>query len=131
MSLEHRLNQAIDSHVKTDNEKLYDNYMEGKRLEREGKRICDQVRTEIGNAMENGELVGYSDAYLSLQERTTYDINQNKASEVLTQGIWIRAAEVTPKKVKALLDAEIITQAEFDQIATPVTSYSLVTKTTR
>ena len=129
LTLQHRLEESAQYESATENERLYLTYMEGKRLGRAGEELCKQVRAEIDAKMSDGELVGYPDAFLTIQERTTYEIDQEKAMKVLSAAVWKRSAEISPKKLKALLEAGVVTQKEFDSIATPVVSGSLVPKT--
>lgn len=129
MSLQHRLAQSEEVSSKTDNERLFDTYQEGCRLEREGVRIKKECRPEIDSLMESGELVGYPDAHLSLQERTTLSADMDELAKDLGVEIALRVASVDSTKLKKLIDAGVI--REDAPYVTKTVATSLVTKTNR
>ncbi len=131
MSLEHRLQTPPVTEGKSENEQLFDRWQELKSVERAVENQLKELRPLIDEKMATGELVGYPDAMLTFQERTTYKVDQEKASEVLGKEVWARCAEITGPKLKKALELGLVTPAEFDEIATPVVSNSLVTSTTK
>lgn len=123
--LEHRL--AESSETKTENQKLFDAYQEAKRQEREAKRAADELRPAIDELMKSGEFVGYPDAYLTLQERTTLTADMEKLVEDLGPEIALRVASVDSAKLRKLIDAGVV--KENAPYVSKTVATSLVTKT--
>ncbi len=127
--LEHRVNEAVSvsEGTKTDAERLYDAYQEGKRLEREGAELCKSVRAEIDALIADGELVGYPDAYLTLQTRESMTVDIDALVADLGEKIALRVCDVSAAKVKKLVELGLI-PADAPYLTKNVTG-SLVTTT--
>lgn len=110
MRLEHRVNEAIGmaEGTKTEAERLYDAYQEGKRLEREGKSLCESVRPEIEALMSDGEKVGYGDAWMAYQESEKFTVDLDALVEDLGEKIALRVCDVSSAKVRKLVELGLI-----------------------
>lgn len=125
--LEHRLSETVEA--KTPEEQLYLAWQDLKQQERFVQDQLKALKPEIEAKLASGEMVGYPDAHLTLQESTRYQVDQQKAKEVFGPDVWARCAEVTGPKMRDALKIGLITQSEFDSVTTPQVSSSLVTKT--
>lgn len=123
--LEHRLSESLET--KSENERLFLQHQEGKRLEREGKRICDSVRKDVDERLARGELVGYSDAYLAYQESEKFSADMDALVADLGPDIALRVCTVDSAKLKKLIEVGLV-KADAPYITKSVTA-SLVTKT--
>lgn len=131
MRLEHRVNEAIGmaEGTKTEAERLYDAYQEGKRLECEGKNLCDSVRGEIEALMADGEKVGYDTAWLGYQERTSLTVDMDALVADLGEKVALRVCDVSSAKVKALVESGVIPKDA--PYLTKTVARSLVTQTAK
>lgn len=125
--LEHRLAEGQEN--KSENERIYDSFQEAKRLRREADRIEKELRPEIDALMAQGELVGYPDAYLTLQSSERLSADMDALVADLGEKIALRVCDVSSTKLKALIETGLV-PADAPYITRTVTS-SLVTKTDR
>lgn len=128
MSLQHRLSESLET--KSDSELLYDRYVEIKSRENQAKNDMAALRVEVDDKLSRGEFVGYSgEVWLTHQESVRYEVDQEKAKQVLGARNWARVSEVSGTKLKEALKIGLVSQAEFDAITTPKVTTSLVSKT--
>lgn len=126
--LEQRLNQ-IQVEAKTEGERLYLRFQELKSVERQVEAELKAMRPEIDQLMADGEMVGFADARLTFQERTSLTVDMDALVEDLGEKIALRCADVSASKLRKMIDAGVVPE-DAPYITKSVTK-SLVTTTSK
>ena len=126
-TLQTRLAASETSESKTEAQKLYDAYQEACALGREADRLKKELRPEIDALLAQGELVGYPDAYLALQESVKLSADMDALVADLGPTIALRVCEVSSTKLKALVETGLV-PADAPYLTKTVAT-SVVTKT--
>lgn len=129
MSLQFRLQQEVVNTEKSDNEAVYDRWQELKSIERQVKSALEDLRKDIDEKMSNGEMVGYPDAMLTLQERESLSCDMDDLVKDLGEKIALRCADVSAAKLRKMIEAGVV-PADAPYIKRTVTT-ALTTKVDR
>ena len=108
MSLQFRLQQEVVNTEKSDNEAVYDRWQELKSIERQVKSALEDLRKDIDEKMSNGEMVGYPDAMLTLQERESLSCDMDDLVKDLGEKIALRCADVSASKLRKMIEAGVV-----------------------
>lgn len=108
MSLQFRLQQEVVNTNKSENEAVYDRWQELKSIERQVKSALEDLRKDIDEKMSNGEMVGYPDAMLTLQERESLSCDMDDLVKDLGEKIALRCADVSASKLRKMIEAGVV-----------------------
>lgn len=129
MSLQQRLQESPVVEAKTEGERLYLRFQELKSVERQVEAELKAIRPEIDQLMADGELVGFTDAHLSLQERTNLSVDMDALITDLGEKIALRCSDISAAKLRKMIEAGVVPETA-PYIQKTVTK-SLVTTTNR
>lgn len=128
MSLQHRLNNPVVTEGKTELELLFDRFQELKSVGRQVEEELKKLRPEIDQAMNDGLMVGYADAHLTIQKREGISCDMEDLIADLGEKIALRCADISATKLRKMIDAGVV-PADAKYLKRTETS-ALVTNTT-